>query len=172
LLLLAPSVADVSEGQTLLRIDNFDAPEDVVQTGLIRASAGATFDLIELRNSKLPQSRNVLNYGSGAAADTAGRKPPRVSRGNTVSQNSALTSGEVTLAAGAATVSTSAVFNNRAFSSSPNHTTKIELQRVASGAGATTRGSLFVDNIVSGTSFDIKSTNASDTSTVRWDLSL
>ncbi len=80
-------------------------------------------------------------------------------RGFSVKEGSNCKQGKSTLVAGAVTVSTTAVTSSSRIFVSIND----------AGSGALTNiGSIYVNNIVAGTSFDIRSTNVLDVSSVVW----
>jgi hypothetical protein len=154
-----------------LLVEGIHAPYDAAQTVFASAitGAGGRFNKVRLRDNYLPGYGNAL-FSRQQAARAAGDLPP-ITSGNLVTDGAAGAqwSGEATLVAGTATVSTTAVRRLTATNWVEDQISRIDLRRIAPGG---TVGGLYVESVTNGASFVIRSTSAADTSKVRWTVEL
>jgi hypothetical protein len=154
-----------------LLVEGIHAPYDPAQTVFAAAISGlgGRYNQVRLRDNYLPGYGNNL-FSRQVAARPAGDLPP-ITSGNLVTDGSAGAewSGETTLVAGTATVSTTAVKRLTAANWAEDQISRIDLRRVSPGG---TVGDLYIESVTNGVSFVIRSTNAADTSKVRWTVEL
>jgi hypothetical protein len=154
-----------------LLVEGIHAPYDPAQTTLATAvtGLGGRYNAVRLRDNFLPGYGTAL-FSRQQAARPAGDLPP-ITSGNLVTDGGAGAewSGEATLVAGTATVSTTAVKRLTATNWVEDQISRIDLRRVAPGG---TVGALYVESVTNGASFVIRSTSAADTSKVRWTVEL
>jgi hypothetical protein len=139
---------------------------------LVRIQASAdTTAAVEFKDTGTGANLPCLgSAGNGFFIETGGTERLRVDSagqvilqtvgtGLSIKEGSNAKQGKSTMTAGAVTVSTTAVTSS----------SRIFISINDAGSGALTNiGSVYVNNIVAGTSFDIRSTNVLDTSSVVW----
>ena len=142
------------------------APADATQTRFIETLDG-TLDLgnVRVTNSRIPGYAN--RAWSTFGITTKGSSPQ--SSGNVTTDTATLRQGTATLTAGSVTIANTAFRNYAGASGAEPQRSKITLTRTANGG---TLGALYVQPGTDGVGFDIKSTSATDTSTVRWEMNL
>ncbi|UNI77200.1 putative tail spike protein [Klebsiella phage KpnP_VR7901] len=159
-----------SSAQFNLFIDNCTLPASATQVRGVyfRGSSGVRPELVTITNS------NMIGYGANwyLLGGYASQPLPPILINNTLDTNAvaAPTSGIAQLTAGAVTISTSAVRIATATSArSLRWASNIRFRKITTPS---TTGSLFVSSITNGTSFDVKSSNASDSSIFYWEITL
>lgn len=147
-----------------LLIDGVIAPADARQTRFLETLNG-TLDLGNVRVQNCRVSGYVNRLWSTFGSTTKGIAPQ--SNNNATTETATLRQGSATLVAGTVTVANTAFRNYAGASGAEPQRSKVVLTRTANGG---TLGALYVQPGTDGVGFDIKSTSATDTSTVRWEL--
>jgi hypothetical protein len=164
------SVLRVTGGPLL--VQGVYAPADAVQTlfAIALTTNGGKFNRTIFRDCEIPGYALNSIFARNQAARPAGDLPP-ITSGNRLTTDSAGAeqSGEVTLVAGTATVNTTAVKRQTATPWTEDVISRVDLRRISPGG---TVGDLYVESVTSATGFVIRSTNAADTSKVRWTVEL
>ena len=153
----------VTSGSDLL-VDGVIAPADAKQVRCLNVATGFDFGNVRVQNSRV--SGYVNRLWSSVSGVTQGISPQ--SSNNATTETAANRQGYATLAAGTVTVANTAFRNYAGASGAEPQRSKITLTRTANGGAL---GALYVQPGADGVGFDIKSTSATDTSTVRWEMS-
>lgn len=156
--------------QYTLYIDNCDFPASAIQTRCFyfRGSNNIRPELVTIKNCNLAGYGNFWYLLGGYSTQPL---PPMLEN-NTLDTNTVAnpTSGIATLVGGTITINTTAVrLAVASTASSLKFVSNIKIKRLLKSS---TVGGLYVDSIVNGTSFTVKSDNASDASTFYWEISL
>jgi hypothetical protein len=155
-----------------LLVEGIHAPVDAVQTVFCMAISGLSgrYNRVTFCNNEIPGYALNNLFGRQVAARPPGDLPPTTS-GNRLTTDAAGAGqrGEVTLVAGTATVSTSAVKRQTAANWCEDVISNVELRRVSPGG---TVGNLYVESVSNGVNFVIRSSSATDTSKVAWRVEL
>ena len=167
----AGGVIRVTSGDPV-HVEGVIAPADTTQTQFMvaRTGLGGRYNRVTVRNCYIPGYADNAIFGRELAARPAGDLPPTTS-GNLVTDGGAAAElrGQVTLAAGTATVSTTAVKRVTGTNWTEDVISQVDLRRVTPGG---TVGNLYVASVVNGASFVIRSASNTDTSVVQWSVEL
>jgi len=153
----------VTTGNDML-IDGVVAPADAKQTYFLRANTGLNLGNVRVKNSRIPGYANQL-WSSLSGLQSVSPQ----SSGNATTETATDRQGYATLVAGSVTIANTAYRNYAGGSGGLEpQRSKITLTRTTNGG---TLGALYVQPGTDGVGFDIKSSSALDTSTVRWEMS-
>lgn len=152
-----------TSGSDLL-VDGVIAPADAKQVRFLQVATGFDFGNVRVQNSRA--SGYVNRMWSSVSGVTQGISPQ--SSNNATTETAASRQGYATLVAGTVTIANTAFRNYAGASGAEPQRSKITLTRTANGG---TLGALYAQPGADGVGFDIKSTSATDTSTVRWEMS-